>query len=424
MAKKLIHKTSKAYLLITTILLVITAPAFYFIIQDLYLEDVDEALELHKDEVLKYTIPNLKEAEIPVWNKYNREIKILKDQKDQFIKKEIYSYKTYYDSLSEENELYRELNAPVFIEGKPYTLSVRANMVESEDLIISIFIIYTFLLSLLLIGLFFINKRLSAKLWKPFYQILEQIERFEIDKTNQPQLSKTNIEEFNRLNQSIEKLIEKNTSIYRNQREFIENAAHELQTPLAVFQAKIDTLIQRPDVTEEQSMILCSLNESVSRLNRLNKNLLLLSKIEIEIYSNIEQICVNEIINKQLSFFTEQAYSKGISLTMELNKQLIIQSNQTLAEILISNLFMNAIRHNVKNGKMWIKLTENSIVFSNTGIPQSLNVEKLFMRFSKANPSEKGNGLGLAIVNKIAEISHWSVSYSFTENLHSFTVIF
>jgi len=421
MAKKLIHKTSKAYLLITTILLVITAPAFYFIIQDLYLEDVDEALELHKDEFLKYALHNLKESEISVWNKYNREIKILNNQ---FIKKDIYFYKTYYDSLSEENEPYRELNAPFFIEGKPYILSVRANMVESEDLIISIFIIYTFLLSFLLLGLFFINKRLSSKLWNPFYQTLEQIERFEIDKANQPQLTKTNIEEFDRLNQSIEKLIEKNTSIYRNQREFVENAAHELQTPLAVFQAKIDSLIQRPDVSEEQSVILNSLNESVSRLNRLNKNLLLLSKIENENYNEKQTIVLKEIIEKQLGFFTEQAYSKGISLKTELSKQIFVQSNQTLAEILIGNLFMNAIRHNVKNGQIRIKLAENSIVFSNTGISQSLNKEKLFNRFSKTNPSEQGNGLGLAIVKKIADINKWSVSYSFNENLHSFTVSF
>jgi signal transduction histidine kinase len=421
MTKKLIHKTSKTYLFLTTILLVITAPAFYFLIQNLYLEDIDEALELRKNEFMQFTVNQLKENDISVWNKYNRDVKILENQS---IKNDIYFYKNYYDSLSNENEPYRELNAPLFIESKPYTLSVRANMVESEDLIISIFIIYAFLLSFLLLGLFFINKRLSAKLWKPFYQTLGQIERFEIDKTNQPQLPKTNIEEFNRLNQSIEKLIEKNTSIYRNQREFVENAAHELQTPLAVFQAKIDTLIQRSDVSEEQSVILCSLNESVSRLNRLNKNLLLLSKIENEIYSSIEPICINEIIEKHLVFFTEQAFSKGISLKTELSKRLIIQSNQTLAEILISNLFMNAIKHNIKNGQVWIKLTENSIVFSNTGIPQSLNSEKLFLRFSKTNPLEKGNGLGLAIVKKITEINQWSVFYSFTENIHSFSLIF
>src|SRR5690606_26525908 len=147
-------------------------------------------------------------------------------------------------TLNAENEPYRELNLPVSIEGKPYTYSARINLVETEDLMKSIALLFFIIISLLLIGLLLINKRLSLNLWKPFYETLQQIEQFEIDKSNQPKLTDTNIEEFNRLNQSIEKLIERNTSIYHSQREFIENAAHELQTPLAVFQAKIDTLIQ------------------------------------------------------------------------------------------------------------------------------------------------------------------------------------
>jgi len=134
-------------------------------------------------------------------------------------------------------------------------LSVRANLVESSDLVKSIFSYFCFT-EFLLFGLFYINKRLSAKLWSPFYQIIEQIEKFEIDKSNLPQLPETDIEEFYRLNQSIGKLIEKNRAIYRNQREFVENAAHELQTPLALFQAKIDTLIQSGDFTEQQNQIL------------------------------------------------------------------------------------------------------------------------------------------------------------------------
>ena len=136
----------------------------------------------------------------------------------------------------------------------------------------------------------------------------------EIDKNKEPHFLETDIEEFNRLNQSIEKLIEKNSIIYKNQREFIENAAHELQTPLAVFQAKIDTLIQFPTITQEHSEILNSLNDNVSKLNHLNKNLLLLSKIDNNTYYKKEKIIVNDIIQKNLLFFTEQASSKNISI--------------------------------------------------------------------------------------------------------------
>jgi len=421
MTKKLIHKTSKAYLLFTTVLLVITAPAFYFIIQNLYLEDVDEALELHKDEFLKYSVSELKQTEISFWNKYNREIKILENQN---IKKETCFYKSYYDSLSQESEPYRELNVPIFIEGKPYTLSVRANIVESEDLIVSISIIFIAILFFLLLGLFLINKRLSYKLWKPFYQTLEKIEAFEIDKNNQPQLGSTDIEEFNRLNYSIEKLIEKNTSIFANQREFVENAAHELQTPLAVFQAKIDTLIQSAEFSEEQYKMLSSLNDSVSRLNRLNKNLLLLSKMENDSYNEKQTINLNEAIEKHFDFFAEQAKSKNLTIKTELKETVAVKSNPVLVETLISNLFLNAIRHNIKDGIIVITLSNQSLTFSNSGQATPLVSDKLFKRFSKSNPSEQGNGLGLAIIMNIVKINGWSIQYNFSNQLHQFKIIF
>lgn len=421
MDKKLLHKTQRIYVYILIVLFAVTAPLFYFFIQKLYLNEIDETLMLSKSEFLGKSISELTVKDIPVWNKFNSRIQI---QPNQNLNKDTLFNQLYYSQLEQEDELFRELNVPIRIEGKPYTLSIKTSLLEADDMITGVALFFVIILLVLFITILFINKLLSKRMWKPFYQTLQQIEKFEIDKHHKTDLPNSDIMEFNQLNKSIENLIKRSTVIYNNQREFVENAAHELQTPLAVFKAKIDTLIQRSDVSEEQSVILGSLNESVSRLNRLNKNLLLLSKIENENYNDKQNIVVNEIIEKQLGFFTEQANSKGISLKTELSKPVFIQSNPTLAEILISNLFMNAIRHNINNGQIWIKLTENSIVFSNTGISQPLNKEKLFVRFSKLNPSEQGTGLGLAIVKKISEINQWSVSYSFTDNIHSFSLIF
>ena len=421
MTKKLLHKTSRTYLIFAMLILIISAPLFYFLTEKLYIDDADEALILRKNEFLQFSIAQLKETDIPVWNIFNRDIKIIEAKP---LQKETIFYSYYYDTLNAENEPYRELNLPVTIEGKPYTYSARINLVETEDLMKSIALLFFIIISLLLVGLLLINKRLSQNLWKPFYETLQQIEQFEIDKSNQPKLNDTNIEEFNRLNQSIEKLIERNTSIYHSQREFIENAAHELQTPLAVFQAKIDTLIQSAEFTEPQNQILSSLNDSVSRLNRLNKNLLLLSKIENDNYNEKQTISLNEAIEKHLDFFTEQAKAKNLTIKTELNVAVSINSNPILAEILISNLFLNSIRHNVIDGQIVIILSSNSLKFSNTGQPQPLVADKLFNRFSKSNPSEQGNGLGLAIIKKIADLNNWKITYSFAYNFHSFSVAF
>lgn len=393
---------------------------FYYITERLYIDETDETLVLHKNEFLKYSLPTLTTAEIPNWNKYNRNVKIetFRNTGDTLF------YNSYYDTLDAETEPYRELNASIIINGNPYTYSARINLVETEDLMESIAILFLVIISMLLVGLFIITKRLSLSIWKPFYQTLNQIERFEIDKSNQPQLIETDIEEFKRLNQSIEKLIKKNTSIYHSQREFIENAAHELQTPLAIFQAKIDTFIQGSDFTQEQYNILISLNDSVSRLNRLNKNLLLLSKIENDNYSNKQTISFNDVIEKHLDFFTEQAEAKNLIIKTELGKTVSVKSNPVLAEILMSNLFLNAIKHNINDGQILISLSNGSLTFLNTGQPQPLVADKLFNRFSKSNPSEQGNGLGLAIIKKIADLNNWTVSYTFTDNLHSFSIAF
>jgi len=421
MNKKLLQKTSRLYLIYAVVILIVSAPIFYYLTEKLYLDDADEALLLNKIEFLQYSLPKLKKSDIPTWNKFNRENKIIESGVNS---KDTLFYKNYYDTLLAENEPYRELNFPIVIEGTPYTYSSKINLVEKEDLITNIAILFLIMLLLLLGGLLLITKRISNTIWKPFYETLEKIEQFEIDKSENFSLTNTKIDEFNRLNQSIKNLVEKNTSIYMNQREFVENAAHELQTPLAIFQAKIDTLIQIPGYSSVQYEMLNGLNESVARLHHINKNLLLLSKLEHNSYQDKQSVLLNGLLLKHFDFFEEQASPKHIKISLKIVEQVEVITNPILAEILINNLIINAIRHNIENGIINIVLSQKAIVFSNTGKLESLKVEKIFSRFSKQTSSDQGNGLGLAIVKKIASINKWNVRYSFSDHIHSFTVHF
>ncbi len=421
MNKKLLYRTQRIYLIYFVVIIVITAPLFYFIIHRMYISNADESLRLREYEFKKNNIATLRKRDIPVWNKYNPDVKILEDIG---LKKDSLFYAHYYETQDNETELYRELNTPVTIENTPFTLSARVNLVESQDLILGIAAVFLAIIVLLLVGLFFINKKLSGKLWKPFYQTLQKIEDFEIDKQKRPVFSDNDIEEFNRLNNSINDLIEKNILIYNNQKEFIENAAHELQTPIAVFKAKIDTLIQRPDVTKEQSEVFASLYDSVSRLSRLNKNLLLLSRIDRNRFDKTVAFSLTELIKKQLAFFTAQAEQKQIEIITDLRNDLTIHAHQGLTEILVNNLLLNAIRHNVRNGKIYISVTEKKLEISNTGELRKLPSENLFGRFFRSGSSGQGTGLGLAIVKKIVDLNNWKISYSFIDNLHHFSVHF
>ncbi|MFP9115635.1 sensor histidine kinase [Flavobacterium sp. RHBU_3] len=418
---KLLNKTTRSFLIYAVLILLASAPAFYFISQWLYVYETDEVLIFHKEDFLRENRDKFTETDILAWNKYNPDVEIVPDMgitKDSIIGKSLF------EAASQEMEPFRILYAPVIIQGKKFTYIEKSNLVEMEGMVVSIAMMFLCIIVILLAGIIYISRESAAKIWQPFYDTLQKIQNFEIDKNREPNFAVTDIAEFDSLNKSIEKLIEKNTAIYKSQREFVENAAHELQTPLALFQTKVDMLAQSENLPDEASGIIDSLNNDISRLNRLNKNLLLLSKIDNDTYLQKQPVDMNALIEKHIDFFKEQGEPKNLKFQLNIKEQLLTNTNPVLAEVLINNLYMNAIRHNVQDGKIVIETCTNSVTFFNTGTNTALNPDRLFNRFSKENPSSKGNGLGLAIIKKIAELNNWDISYHFQDNLHYFTVTF
>lgn len=420
MTKKLLYRTQQVYFIFSIVTLLLISPLFYLATERLYLEDADESLLLHKNQFVQQTLPQLVQSDIATWNKFNTEIKILPDQNTTG---DSLFHTFYWLELEQENEPYRELHTPIEIEGVRYTFSAKINLLESEDLMLNIALLFFLLLFFLLLGVFLINKRLSASLWKPFYEILKEVENFEIDKNKSPQLTPTNIEEFARLSSSIDKLVKKNVLIYKNQQEFVENAAHELQTPIALLRAKLDVLIQNESLTKDQAQILGSINSTLSRLNRLNKNLLLLSNVNNTYGYPKASFSLGQLLETQLVFFEEQASIKKINIVLKVVGDTTIIGTSSLVEIILNNLLMNAIRHNYEGGEIDIILAGRSLQIKNTGNDSGLSQEQIFNRFSKTATS-KGNGLGLAIVKKIIDLHQWQITYSFEENEHSFLLHF
>jgi len=418
--KKLLLKTTNSFLVYAVMVLLIAAPVFYYICQWLYVYETDEVLLFHKGAFIKESHKNYSAADIAAWNKYNPNISI---GPDMGLNNDSIVGEMLLEAVANDKEPFRILYAPIDINGKRYTYVEKRNLVEMEGMVFSIAAMFLIIIIILLTGIIWISKKTASKIWKPFYNTLNQIENFEIDKNNPPNFIPTGIDEFERLNKSLERLIEKNTAIYKSQREFIENAAHELQTPIALFQTKLDTL-QQLDLDKEQSLLVGSLNKDVYRLNRLNKNLLLLSKIDNEIYVEQDSFVLNEYIEKHLDFFTEQAKSRNLKINIDFKENLIVKGNSTLTEVLINNLFLNAIRHNIKDGLINIILENNTLKFTNTGSEIPLTEQNIFNRFSKVNPSSQGNGLGLAIIKKICNINHWNIRYIYNNNLHIFEITF
>lgn len=421
---KLLNKTLLYYALSALMLLLVSAPVYYFLSQKLYLDDVDEAILLRENEFKTKSLPILNDGEINEWNEYNRDIHILPDTVTQ-VKGEIFQ-QTFFDTLGNEWEPYRILYSDINIEGEKHVLMIRQNLVESTDLIRTTGLLYLIIIVVMMVGFVIISRLLSQKLWKPFYQTLALIENFNLEQHQLPEFLKPTTAEFLQLNEALEQLIQQNLRAYRAQKEFTENAAHELQTPLSVFQTKLDLLIQDPSVTEHQAAIIQHLYSSVSRLSRLNKNLLLLAKMDNAQYPEKETLSLAGLIEQLLPYYVEQAQERNIALNNDLKDDILIDANRGLTEILVNNLLLNAIKHNVDGGSVSLLLNNGSLIISNSGSVNSreLRENDLFKRFAKASLNNRSTGLGLAIVKKITDINGWTIHYTYRDGLHHFTVVF
>lgn len=291
------------------------------------------------------------------------------------------------------------------------------------DILQGVMIQFALIATILGIAIVLTMRIISHRLWLPFDRTLQAIEGFRLEDGRVPELPESRIREFARLNAVLDKLMRNSVKSYRTQKEFTENASHELQTPLAIIQGKLDILLQQPDLTEAQAAIIQDLYQTGGRLARLNRNLLLLAKVENNQYSKTEVLDVVAELREQLPLLAPLA--EGLTLVPNFRTgSLPVRANRTLLESLINNLVVNAVRHNRPGGHIALTVTTNRLEVANTSDEPILSSQHIFNRFYRSPGQKKGNGLGLAIVKAICDFHGWQVGYRFREGLHVFTVTF
>lgn len=418
----LLTKSSRLFLIFTTIIMLCCFPLFFFVMEALYAEDLDQLIEFRSEQFVKEDLSSLKTTDIEYWNRFNEDMKIYPFENTYPLNKVV--QKPFY-SQAEKHEIdYRIYYNKINIEGKPYVFMSRIAMIETKDLLRTLGIQYLLFFVIIITGLLALQRILSRRLWKPFYNSLNEIENFKLEKGKIPDFEQTTTTEFVRLNNNLNKLMQDNITSYNQQKEFTENASHELQTPLAVFQSQLDLLLQDSSLNEPQMNVIESLYDVSSRLTRLNKNLLLLSRIDNSQFKETITIDFSQLLEHQLTYFKELASNNGITVAVDIQNPLMITANKVLLESLINNLISNAIRHNYSGGLINIQVKDNTFQISNSGDKSSLNKDKVFRRFSRTSEERKGNGLGLSIVNQICKLHGWEVGYNYTDDLHCFYVIF
>ena len=293
-----------------------------------------------------------------------------------------------------------------------------------HDIIAGMMIQFLLIFAVITIALFITLRFATKRLWQPFDDTLQKVERFNLAKSDIPQFTKTDIREFTSLNRSLEQLMRKDKETYRIQKEFTENASHELQTPIAIIRSRLDLLMQE-NLNENEMNLVADLYNMTTRIGHLNRNLLLLAKIENAQYTTLQPVDVGGMIAESLPLY--ESLQNGTTLQMNdqrTDKSARTQANPVLLECMLKNLIVNAIRHSASGDEILIAVGDGYLAVSNPAANgKPLDGNTLFQRFHSGDARQKGNGLGLAIVKAICDFHHWTVEYRFEDGRHVFIVV-
>ena len=297
-------------------------------------------------------------------------------------------------------------------------------IVEQDDLSKALLWNVVGLYILVLLSIIVVNKIVLKKLWTPFYQFLWQLKNYRIGKSEPLLLSNTSIKEFVDLQQAVVVMNRHSLTAYIRQKEFIENASHELQTPLAIACNKLELLLEGEHLSSDQASRITETYQLLQRLTKLNKSLLLLSQIDNKQKYGEDEICLNDLIHNYLDELSDFIGYKNIQVSIISNEQLLVRMDLLHASTLVSNLIRNAINHNIQDGQIEISVAKNQLLIANTGKSSPLDADAIFNRFHKDPGSTTGSGLGLAIAKAIAVLYKADLQYRFDSGRHIFLIIF
>lgn len=426
--KPLLSKTTKPFVIFLLIVLTISIPVYYYVIDVIWQDELDEHNEIvaektaHELNRLNISAEDL-QKNIALWNQIQPGTNIEKISSKKLPKDSIFTEEKYKPFSADPTiERYRSLRKIVFIKNSPYLFTIETNIEETESTIMIISFITFFFFTLIVIGLVVLNRRLSKIIWAPFNDTLNQLKKFNLNNQNKINFIKTDTKEFEELNDSLSRLIDHSIAVYKGQKEFTENASHELQTPLAIIKNKLDILLQSKDLTDQHYEIVEEINMALTRSSRINKNLLLLAKIENSQFDIVE-IEIDEQVKHSISNLEEHIDQKNISLSTNIEENVKSLGNISLTDVLINNLLINAIRHTDVDGNIRIELSKQYLTISNSGF-ERLNSDLIFKRFSRFSNDSSGSGLGLAIIKEICRFQKWEIGYNFQDNSHIFSVKF
>src|SRR5688572_26899047 len=416
---KLIDKLTVWYLAITMLVLLASgAIVFYRVQAEIEKEvarrlkgDVDYTAELIQNGM---SIDSLRSVQIDI-----KELSI----DSPLISFQISDSMGYYSRSRRALDRKFTVGASYKINQKHYYISTYNFIAEPDEILEGILASSAVTLVALLLFVGVTSRLMSTRILSNFNQTLKTVQAFSLKQKQRMRLGDTRTHEFKALNQFLERMTNKALDDYQSLKEFSENASHELQTPLSIIRGKLELLLET-NIDEKQATLIEGIQNAVQKLSAINQSLVLLTKVENQEYDLNHTIHLSSLLENSMVSFRELIELKHISLTSQIEPDVYVQLNPVLAEILFTNLFSNAIRHNFVNGSIYVELTSYGLIVNNTGETPQIDRSELFKRFKKDRQHTESIGLGLAIVKQICDLNNFSVSYTFANALHVLSINF
>ncbi|WP_316812209.1 HAMP domain-containing sensor histidine kinase [Pedobacter heparinus] len=411
---RLLSKISYYYFWLSVFVLGITGFFLFLFLRYEILAEIEEQLELQTDMVAEELQAN-RHVNFPL-------IRISANDENLMHMPKVFKDTLVYDRLQNKSEGYYYFEESKRINGIPYRIRVMTTFIGWENYSKTIaYIFITIAAALVILGTL-VNYFISRNLWAPFLINLRRMKGYSVSSKEALQLTVTDVKEFQEMNIVLTDLAERGKREYMALKEFTENASHEIQTPLSILKARLESISQ----LSIDSALIAPLNDAkqaITRLSKVNRGLLLLAKLENNAFTDRQQVALDEILQHNLDLMQDLFMQKKIKVVQNINATLVTAS-LSLVEILISNLLTNALYHSSAGAKVSIVLNEAYLQISNEGPELTFPPDKLFTRFGKGAPGYKGTGLGLSIVKQICITKNWLVTYDYQTNLHVFSIYF
>lgn len=421
---KLLHYAYRKLAILLVLLMAVWGVLFYYTIINEVMDETDDTLQNYANIVINSALydPNVLKTDGGLMSRYS--FRPISEEEGRHYGKTFYD-STMYIEIEDEYEPVRVMRTAFCMpDGQFYEVTLMISTLERDDMVRAM-VWYLVALFLLFLVVTSVGIRLVLRgVFKPLNRLLAWLHDIVPGKPVPPLDNPSQIREFQLLSKAALDMGNRSFRAYQEQKQFIENASHELQTPLAIARGKVELMAESETLDPKQLKELDAIYSTLGRAVKLNKSLLLLSRIENGQYAEAEEVDVDEVLDNLLPDLLDIYEHKHIRTERRRGTQpFVIRCNLSLAQILVSNLVKNALVHTPQGGELQVITTPDSLVIKNTG-DTPLPADKIFRRFFHRSDGQKeSTGLGLSIAQTIARSFALELTYHWEEGLHCFSLV-